>query len=56
VVGLVLKRGFAAQQPLLAVTASGCVPFWSELPALDLLGLSDRHIARSRPPERGTAA
>jgi len=53
VVGLVLKRGFAAQQPLLAVTAAGAVPYWSELPALDLFGLSDRHIARTRPPGWG---
>ena len=53
VVGLVLQRGFASQQPLLAVTASGAVPYWSRLPALDLFGLADRHIARTRPPDWG---
>lgn len=53
VVGLVLKRGFAARQPLLAVTAAGAVPYWSELPALDLFGLNDHHIARTRPPGWG---
>src|SRR5262245_46269833 len=34
-------------QPLVAVTAAGTVPYFSRLPALDLLGLNDRHIART---------
>lgn len=49
-IGLFLKAAFAEQQPLLAVTAAGCLPYWSELPALDMLGLNDRYIAW-HPPE-----
>ena len=53
VVGLMLKRGFGEEQPLLAVTAAGCLPFWSELPALDMLGLNDYYLARNRPENFG---
>ncbi len=51
VVGLMLKKGFGDgdSQPLLACTACGCLPYWSELPAVDMLGLNDYHIARHRP-------
>ncbi len=45
VIGLVLKEAFSEQQPLLAVTAAGTLPFWSELPSLDMLGLNDRYLA-----------
>ena len=38
------------EEPLFAVTAAGCLPYFSELPALDMLGLNDRHIAHHRPP------
>ncbi|MBL9079138.1 MAG: hypothetical protein JNL08_16670 [Planctomycetes bacterium] len=44
-VGAALARAFAAERPLLAVDAAGAVPFWSRLPALDMLGLCDRTIA-----------
>ncbi|MCC7398409.1 MAG: hypothetical protein IT455_15170 [Planctomycetes bacterium] len=40
-----LGHAFAADRPLLAVDAAGAVPFYSRLPALDLLGLCDRTIA-----------
>jgi arabinofuranosyltransferase len=39
------------QRPLLAVDAAGAVPFYSRLPALDLLGLCDRTIATTAQPE-----
>lgn len=45
-VGTMLGSAFAAQRPLVAVEAAGTVPFFSGLPALDLYGLNDRHIAR----------
>lgn len=54
VVGLLLKRAFASQQPLFAVTAAGSLPYWSELPSLDMLGLNDRYLARHRPQDFGT--
>jgi hypothetical protein len=53
VVGLALARAFGDVRPLVAVTAAGCIPYWSGLPALDMLGLNDHHIARHRPPDFG---
>ncbi len=50
VVGEALQRAFGEQQPRLAVDAAGAVPFYSRLPALDLLGLCDRTIARTPVP------
>ena len=53
VVGLLLKRAFAEQQPLLAVTAAGCLPYFSDLPALDMLGLNDYYLPRHPPADFG---
>jgi hypothetical protein len=53
-IGHALKTAFHGQRPLLAVDAAGALPFWSELPALDMLGLNDRHIALNPPPGFGT--
>lgn len=36
----------AAQPPLIAVTAAGAIPYFSRLPAIDMLGLNDAFIAR----------
>ncbi|MCO5251605.1 MAG: hypothetical protein M9949_09320 [Candidatus Kapabacteria bacterium] len=51
--GLTLNNSFSETQPLVAVTAAGCIPYWSELPALDMLGLNDKHIAKNRPVDVG---
>jgi len=51
VVGRALKGGFSESQPLLAVTAAGGIPYWSELPCIDMLGLNDYTIARTELPE-----
>ncbi|MEM7203541.1 MAG: hypothetical protein AAF628_24975 [Planctomycetota bacterium] len=51
---LALKRGFAPAQPLLAVTAAGCMPFWTGFPAIDMLGLNDHFIARHPPKNFGS--
>jgi len=45
VTALVLKKAFGERKPLLAVTAAGTLPYWSELPVLDMLGLNDRYLA-----------
>ncbi|MCD6587602.1 MAG: hypothetical protein J7K88_03530 [Candidatus Fermentibacteraceae bacterium] len=45
VTALVLKEAFGEREPLLAVTAAGTLPYWSELPVLDMLGLNDRYLA-----------
>jgi hypothetical protein len=48
-VGETFGRAFGRERPLWAVTAAGCLPYFSRLPALDLLGLNDAHIARQPP-------
>jgi arabinofuranosyltransferase len=53
VLGLFLKKAFGAQQPLVAVTAAGCIPYWSELPSLDMLGLTDYYLPRHPPADLG---
>ncbi|MGB5698003.1 MAG: hypothetical protein WBM46_20300 [Polyangiales bacterium] len=52
-VGRFLKLAFGEQQPLMAVDAAGSLPYFSELPVLDMLGLNDRYIARHRPESFG---
>jgi arabinofuranosyltransferase len=51
--GLLLKKAFSPQQPLLAVTAAGCLPYWSQLPSLDMLGLNDYYLPRHPPSDIG---
>ena len=53
VIGLMLKRGFAKEQPVIAVDAAGSLPYWSELPALDMLGLNDYYLPRHPPKNVG---
>jgi len=53
VVGRMLQRGFGPRQPLLAATACGCLPYWSELPCIDMLGLNDYYLPRNRPDDFG---
>jgi hypothetical protein len=52
-VGEMLKKGFGKYQPLLAVDTAGSLPYWSELPSLDMLGLNDYYIARHPPAVMG---
>ena len=56
VVGRLLGTAFAAEQPLLAVDAAGSVPYFSRLPAVDMLGLSDGFLAHHRPEDFGSGA
>lgn len=48
-----LGGAFGKSRPLMAVTAAGCLPYWSGLPAVDMLGLNDRVIARRKPEDFG---
>ncbi len=41
-----LRAVFEEEQPLIGVTAAGCIPYFSGFPAIDMFGLNDRHIAR----------
>ncbi len=56
VVGRLLGTAFAAEQPLIAVDAAGSVPYYSRLPAVDMLGLSDGYLAHHRPADFGSGA
>jgi len=51
---LVLKGAFSEQRPLMAVTAAGTLPYWSEFPSLDMLGLNDYYLPRNPPELIGT--
>ena len=53
IIALLLKQSFREQRPLIAISAAGGIAYWSELPAIDVLGLNDRHIARHRPADFG---
>lgn len=46
-VGQVLGENFSHQQPLVAVSPAGAIPYASRLPALDMIGLNDPHIGRT---------
>lgn len=48
-IGLALKATFGKAAPLVAAPVAGSLPFFSELPAIDTLGLNDAHIARQPP-------
>jgi arabinofuranosyltransferase len=48
-----LKAGFGGAQPLMAVTAAGCLPYWTGFPALDMLGLNDHYLPRHPPKDFG---
>lgn len=52
-VGELLRTAFGDRQPLLACDPAGCLPYFSRLPSIDMLGLNDHHIARHRRPEFG---
>jgi hypothetical protein len=53
VIGRTLRTAFSAQQPLVAVDTAGSVPYFSGLPALDMLGLNDRYLPRHPPSTFG---
>jgi arabinofuranosyltransferase len=50
-----LGAGFSAQKPLLGADPAGCMPYFSDLPAVDLFGLNDRWLAHHPPADLGTA-
>ena len=53
VIGLMLKNGFGSSQPVVAVSAAGCIPYWSELPCIDMLGLNDDYLPHHHPENFG---
>ena len=53
VVGAALATAFGAERPLLAVDPAGCLPYFSRLPSVDMLGINDHYLAHHRPPDFG---
>lgn len=51
--GKTLKNTFP-ETTLIAVTAAGCIPYASELPTVDMLGLNDYYTPRHPPKNFGT--
>ena len=49
-IGHFFRDAFGDKNPLLAVDAAGSLPYFSKLPAVDMLGLNDRYLA-THPPE-----
>ncbi|HKQ60758.1 MAG TPA: hypothetical protein VJS92_05685 [Candidatus Polarisedimenticolaceae bacterium] len=52
-VGQLLATAFHGARPLLACDPAGTLPYFSELPAVDMLGINDRFLARHRPADFG---
>jgi arabinofuranosyltransferase len=48
-----LRTAYASTAPLIAADSVGCIGYFGKLPTLDMLGLTDRHIARARPATFG---
>jgi len=53
VIGTTLATAFGAKRPLLAVDPAGCLPYFSRLPSVDMLGINDHYLAHHRPPDFG---
>jgi len=53
VIGNLLGHAFGDAHALLAVDPAGCVPFFSGLRSIDMLGLNDRWLARHPPADLG---
>jgi arabinofuranosyltransferase len=56
VIGRLLARAFGDRAPLLAVDPAGAVPYFSGLPALDMLGLNDAYLGRHPPANFGSTS
>ena len=52
-IGETLKEGYSDQQPSIALAAAGMVPYITNFPALDLLGLNDYYLPRHLPEDFG---
>ena len=53
-IGALLQRHFGEQAPLFAVDSAGCLPWFSKLPTVDMLGLNDHYLAHHPPANMGT--
>ncbi|HEX3279593.1 MAG TPA: hypothetical protein VHR36_00055 [Pyrinomonadaceae bacterium] len=55
-VGMLLKQAFGKHDALMAIDPAGCLPYWSELRSVDMLGLNDYYLPRHPPPGVGQGA
>ncbi|MEK6642858.1 MAG: hypothetical protein AABZ08_03050 [Planctomycetota bacterium] len=53
VVGEMLQKAFGEMHPLIACDPAGCIPYFSKLDAIDMMGLNDYTIARARDAQFG---
>jgi hypothetical protein len=53
-IGGLLRKAFSTQRPLLAVDPAGCMPYFSRLPSVDMLGINDYYLAHHRPAGFGS--
>ena len=53
VIGRFLGQAFGSKAPLLAVDSAGCIPYFSSLPSLDMLGLNDAYLGHHPPEDFG---
>lgn len=53
-VGKLFSKVFGDKKPLLAVDAAGALPYYSKLPAIDMLGINDRYLTHHQPTDFGT--
>jgi len=51
--GELLRKGWRREKPLLATNTAGAPPFYAGFETIDMLGLTDRHIAHHRPDDMG---
>jgi hypothetical protein len=49
----VLETAFGRRHPLIAVTAAGSFPYWTNFPSVDMLGLNDLYLATHAPADFG---
>jgi hypothetical protein len=54
--GELVKRGWISEGELVAVSGAGALPYFSGLPTFDILGLTDRRVARQPLAKRGVVA
>jgi hypothetical protein len=50
-VGRAFRKAWTDERPRIAVDAAGAIPYYSGLPTLDMLGLTDRYLAHHPPTD-----
>ena len=48
-----LRLAFGERGPTMGGDTAGCLPYWTDFPAIDTLGLNDRYLVRHLPPDFG---